>query len=169
MFNRRRDFQENPNSFLPSPEVLAGYEKMAPGATKELMEMVKKEQEHRHKWQNRYLESYNFTYRFGQVMGAFYMLGLLYMMFNLIVMKEIKFSIVLMCFTIIIVFIGMLTTRGERAHMRKRPRKELINTGGRKTGNRPTSPQSRPSHHSSSSDRSAHHRSSNSSERRPRQ
>lgn len=54
---------------LPPPEVLEAYEKISPGATKQLMVMAQIEQKHRHAWEDAYLIRQTKSYRMGQLFG----------------------------------------------------------------------------------------------------
>jgi uncharacterized membrane protein len=73
----------NSYNILPSSRILEEYEAIAPGSVGKLVDMAKKEQEHRHSWQDRYLNSHNITYRSGQLFGAVYNLLLLYVIYDL--------------------------------------------------------------------------------------
>ena len=89
-------------SLLPPPELLERYELIQKGLSKEFLDLVKKEQEHRHRMQNKYL----FHFRIGQIFGASFLLYVIYGIFNLIKEgKLIPAYCTLGIFAIIILFI----------------------------------------------------------------
>ena len=54
---------------LPDPEILAEYERIVPGTTKQLLRMAQAEQKHRHAWEDSYLIRQTKSYRTGQLFG----------------------------------------------------------------------------------------------------
>ena len=52
--------QEKKETLLPPPELLERYEGISKGLSKDLVELVKKEQEHRHKLQDKYLAHFRY-------------------------------------------------------------------------------------------------------------
>lgn len=73
------NMQEKRETLLPPPELLERYENISKGLSKELIELVKKEQEHRHKLQDKYL----MHFRIGQIFGAIFLLYIISMIFEL--------------------------------------------------------------------------------------
>ncbi len=73
------NIQEKKETLLPPPELLERYENISKGLSKELLELVKKEQEHRHKLQDKYL----IHFRIGQIFGAIFLLYIVSMIFEL--------------------------------------------------------------------------------------
>ena len=71
--------QEKRETLLPPPELLERYENISKGLSKELLDLVKKEQEHRHKLQDKYL----MHFRIGQIFGAIFLLYIISMIFEL--------------------------------------------------------------------------------------
>lgn len=71
--------QEKKDSLLPPPELLERYEGISKGLSKNLIELVKKEQLHRQKLQNKYL----MHFRLGQLFGSIFLIYVIYMIFNL--------------------------------------------------------------------------------------
>jgi len=72
----RKNFSR-PNQILPPVSVLEQYEELVPGSMEKIVDMVDVEQDHRHRWENRALTAYIFSYRLGQVLGFFYILAIL--------------------------------------------------------------------------------------------
>lgn len=54
---------------LPPPSILENIEQVSPGSVAILMDMAEREQEHRHDWENRYLQEYIRTHKRGQLFG----------------------------------------------------------------------------------------------------
>ena len=71
--------QEKKETLLPPPELLERYESISKGLSKDLVELVKKEQEHRHKLQDKYL----MHFRCGQFFGALFLIVVIYLIFDL--------------------------------------------------------------------------------------
>lgn len=71
--------QEKKETLLPPPELLERYESISKGLSKDLVELVKKEQEHRHKLQDKYL----MHFRCGQFFGALFLVVVIYLIFDL--------------------------------------------------------------------------------------
>ena len=70
--------QEKKETLLPPPELLERYESISKGLSKDLVELVKKEQEHRHKLQDKYL----MHFRCGQFFGALFLIAVIYLVFD---------------------------------------------------------------------------------------
>jgi uncharacterized membrane protein len=81
--NRSNQVRSSHN-LLPSPRVLENYEDIAPGSVNKLIEMTKKEQEHRHAWQDKYLRFHNVSYKTGLIFGFIYNMALLALIYDLI-------------------------------------------------------------------------------------
>lgn len=71
--------QEKKEILLPPPELLERYESISKGLSKDLVEIIKKEQMHRHELQDKYL----MHFRFGQFFGAVFLIFVIYMIFDL--------------------------------------------------------------------------------------
>lgn len=71
--------QEKRETLLPPPELLEKYENISKGLSKDLVELVKKEQLHRHKLQDKYL----MHFRLGQIFGSLFLVYTIYMIFDL--------------------------------------------------------------------------------------
>ncbi len=71
--------QEKKEILLPPPELLERYESISKGLSKDLVEIIKKEQIHRHKLQDKYL----LHFRLGQLFGACFLIYVIYMIFDL--------------------------------------------------------------------------------------
>ena len=119
--NNSRNIQSKSyHNLLPSPKVLEDYEDIAPGSTNKLLEMAKKEQEHRHSWQDKYLKFHSFSYKIGLLFGFIYNVGLLVLIFNLI--KQGNHSLALKLFiinTAMIIFAIIVTSIERKITTRK--------------------------------------------------
>ncbi|MCE3255106.1 MAG: putative rane protein [Rickettsiaceae bacterium] len=138
--NRGNDGQRgrNSNSSLPSPRVLENYENIAPGSTNKLIEIAKKEQEHRHSWQDKYLKFHNFSYRGGMIFSFIYNLALLALIFDLV--KQGKTSLALKFFIInaaLIAFAIVVTAVERKVTTRKPPRR--MNQARKNSNRQPSS------------------------------
>jgi len=71
--------QEKKELLLPPPELLERYESISKGLSKDLVDIVKKEQLHRHKLQDKYL----MHFRYGQIFGSLFLIYIVYMIFDL--------------------------------------------------------------------------------------
>lgn len=108
-----------------------------------LSELIKKEQDHRHKWQEKYLRSYNLTFRFGQFFGLIYNIILLGLIYNLIRDGEKDLALKLFTLNIAIIAFALLVTSIERRVLSKKPLRR--NDGGNRFhNNRNRRPSSRP-------------------------
>lgn len=126
--NNRRPFNSNPNqnaqNILPPSRVLESYEAIAPGSVNKLFDMAKKEQEHRHSWQNKYLKSHNFSYRTGQVFGLVYNLALLALIYVLVGNGQQDLALKLFVANIALIVLILVVTSVERkVSARKPPRR----------------------------------------------
>lgn len=112
------------HNLLPSPRVLESYEDIAPGSVNKLLELAKKEQDHRHSWQDKYLKFHNFSYKTGLVFGFVYNVALLFLIFNLV--KQGDKSLALKLFvinTFLIIFAIIVTAVERKITTRKPPRR----------------------------------------------
>lgn len=57
------------SAVLPSPTTLESYEEIKPGMVDELMELIKKEQHHRHLLEKKAINSQAYTTRIGQILA----------------------------------------------------------------------------------------------------
>ena len=96
--NQGSQNSRNASNILPSSRVLESYEDIAPGSVNKLIDMAKKEQEHRHAWQDKYLRFHSFSYKTGLIFGFIYNVALLYLIYDLI--KEGNQSLALKLFII---------------------------------------------------------------------
>ncbi len=64
----RSSFRRN-SEFLPSPEVLEGYNYVVEGSAARILGMFEAEQKHRHEWENKALSTHTFSTILGQILG----------------------------------------------------------------------------------------------------
>jgi len=76
---QERKDSERKETLLPPPELLERYEEISKGLSKDLVELVKNEQNHRHKLQDAYL----MHFRMGQAFGACFLLFVIYKIFEI--------------------------------------------------------------------------------------
>lgn len=136
------------HNLLPSPRVLETYEDIAPGSVNKLIEMTKKEQEHRHAWQDKYLRFHNFSYKTGLIFGFIYNMALLALIVDLI--KAGNQALALKLFVIntgLLAFAVVVTAIERKVTTRKPPRRTHNNSNrDRQPSSKPTaktSPQSK--------------------------
>lgn len=133
--NNRGNF--NSYNILPSARVLEEYENTASGSVNKLLEMAKKEQEHRHSWQDRYLKSHNIIYSLGQVFGFFYNVLLLYIIFKLIRSGDTTSAIKIFLINTLLIIAAIIITFTERKLTTRKPPRRGGNQG---EGNRNQQP-----------------------------
>jgi uncharacterized membrane protein len=122
--NRGRDNKRtgrNPYNMLPSSKVLESYEAIAPGSVQKLIDMAKKEQDHRHSWQDKYLKFHNLSYRFGQFFGIIYNFALLFLVIHLIKIEEKSLAIKLFSINAGLIVFAILVTFVERKLITRKP------------------------------------------------
>jgi len=66
----REAFRRN-SEFLPSPELLEGYDYVVEGSAARILTMFEGEQKHRHDWENNALKTHTFSTLLGQILGFF--------------------------------------------------------------------------------------------------
>ncbi len=59
------------SEFMPSPELLEGYDYVVEGSAARILVMFESEQKHRHTWENDALKTHTFSTILGQVLGFF--------------------------------------------------------------------------------------------------
>jgi uncharacterized membrane protein len=59
------------SEFLPSPELLEGYDYVVEGSAARILQMFEAEQKHRHAWEVNALKTHSFSTILGQVLGFF--------------------------------------------------------------------------------------------------
>jgi uncharacterized membrane protein len=122
--NNPNNNQRNHHNLLPSPRILEDYENIAIGSTNKLLEMAKKEQEHRHSWQDRYLKFHSFSYKIGLLFGFIYNVGLLALIYDLIKQDNQSLALKLfVCNTVLIAFAIVVTYIERKVTSRKPPRR----------------------------------------------
>lgn len=143
--NRRPSYNSNSDrtgqNILPSSRVLEGYESVSPGSVNKLLDMAKKEQEHRHSWQDKYSKSHNFSYRAGQLFGLIYNLALLVLIFVLVKNDDKDLALKLFIANAILIILALIVTSIERkVSARKPPRRNNYRSGS----NRPARVETKP-------------------------
>ena len=120
----RSNNRDNSHNILPPSRVLESYEDIAPGSVNKLLELAKKEQEHRHSWQDRYLKFHSFSYKTGLVFSFLYSIAFLAMIFALIKSGEKSLALKLfVVYAALVVFAIVVTTVERKITTRKPPRR----------------------------------------------
>ena len=114
--------QEKKETLLPPPELLERYEGISKGLSKDLVELVKKEQEHRHKLQDKYLAHF----RYGQIFGSAFLIFVLYIIFDLAKYGYAKTAYGLaIIFGVLIIFILMQYKKDKLNAVRNANKKNI--------------------------------------------
>jgi len=92
-----------------------------------LSELTKREQEHRHQWQDKFLKLNNTTFRAGQLFGLIYNLALLYLVYDLIQNGEKDLALKIFTLNIAIIAFALLVTTVERKILSRKPRRRNFN------------------------------------------
>lgn len=125
--NNRSNFSNY--NLLPPARILGEYENIAPGSVNKLLEMAKKEQEHRHSWQDRYLKSHGAIYRLGQIFGFAYNVLLLYIIFKLVRNGDTASAIKIFAVNALLIIAAIIITFTERKITTKKPPRRTSNQG----------------------------------------
>lgn len=96
-----------------------------------LTDLAKKEQAHRHQWQDKYLQLNNSTFRAGQIFGLIYNLALLYLVYDLIQDGEKILALKIFALNIAIIGFALLVTMVERKILSRKPPRRSFNNRGR--------------------------------------
>lgn len=86
-------------------------------------ELARKEQDHRHKWQDNYLKNNTFTFRSGQVFGFIYNMAVLALVYDLIQKEQQDLAIKIFFGNIALIIIALLITTVERRIAGRKPRR----------------------------------------------
>lgn len=106
--------QERKDSLLPPPEILTKYEEL--GIGEDLIDLVQKEQEHRHNLQKKYLKAY----RTGQLFSYILSLLFLYGIFILVKLDYVREAYVIMgLFVVLIIAITLIIRLDKKPSSRK--------------------------------------------------
>lgn len=106
--------QERKDSLLPPPEILTKYEEL--GIGEDLIDLIQKEQEHRHNLQKKYLKAY----RTGQLFSYLLSLVFLYGIFKLVKLDYVREAyIILSLFTVLIIAVTLIIRFDKKPNSRK--------------------------------------------------
>ena len=113
--------QDKKEMLLPPAELLERYDNISKGLSKELVSLILKEQEHRHKIQNQYL----MHFRLGQIFGASFLIYIIYKIFELIKNNQNNVAYTLIgVFGFLIVLI-LYQYRKDKLHIIDRNNREI--------------------------------------------
>ncbi len=129
--NGRPANQRTSHNLLPSSRVLESYEDIAPGSVNKLIEMTKKEQEHRHAWQDKYLRFHNISYKSGLIFGFIYNIALLVLISNLIKVGNQSLALKLFIVNASLIAFAVIVTAIERRITTRKPPRRTYNNSNR--------------------------------------
>jgi hypothetical protein len=90
-------------------------------------ELIRKEQDYRHQWQDKYLRSNIFSFRLGQAFGLIYNLALLCLVYDLIQDGEKGLALKIFALNAAIIAFALLVTSIERRVLSKKPPRRMRN------------------------------------------
>ena len=105
------------------------------------LNLIKKEQDYRHKWQDKYTKSTTTTFRLGQICGLTYNLAFLYLVYDLAQDGERALALKIFILNLVIIAFGLLVTSVERKILFRKPARKSRNDNKRL--NRNNNPQNR--------------------------
>lgn len=133
--NKKHQREPRSNNTLYPARILEQYENIESGSANRLLDLAKKEQDHRHSWQDRYLKFHNFSYKAGLVCGFIYNIALLALIYKLIEGDKPKLALKLFVVNAILIAFALIVTYVERKiTTRKPPRRNF--GGGQVKGNK---------------------------------
>lgn len=94
-----------------------------------LFELTKKEQEHRHQWQDKYLKNNGTFFRLGQVFGLIYNLAILYVVFELAKAGEKTLALKIFALNIALIVFALIFTSIERKISSRKPQRRNGRSG----------------------------------------
>lgn len=101
-----------------------------------LATLTKKEQDYRHKWQDKFIKTSSTTFRLGQFFGLIYNLAILYVVYDLIQLGEKSLAIKIFALNLALIAFAVLVTSIERKILTRKPaRKTRDNKRNFKTNN----------------------------------
>ncbi len=86
-----------------------------------LSDLVRKEQDYRHKWQDKFLKSHILSFRLGQFFGFVYNIALLYITYDLIKSGEKKLAVIIFASNIMLIVFALIVTKIERKIINRKP------------------------------------------------
>lgn len=118
----RDNFQERNKThslLLPPPAMLESYEELSPGITEKLIDIVKKEQGHRQKWEDSYLKIMARNIFFGQLIAFIFSCLVLYFTIDLAKGNNTTVaSTIFICWAVLFIIINI-------SFRRKKPRRHV--------------------------------------------
>lgn len=84
-------------------------------------DLIKKEQEYRHQWQDKFLRTHNLTFRMGQFFGLIYNSAVLYLVYDLIKSGDKKLALQIFLANLAIIAFSLLVTAIERRVISRKP------------------------------------------------
>lgn len=84
-------------------------------------DLIKKEQDYRHKWQDKFIKSNTLTFRLGQVFGLVYNLAVLYVVYTLIQDGEKTLALKIFAANLALIAFAILVTGVERKVLNRKP------------------------------------------------
>ena len=100
-----------------------------------ISELTKKEQDYRHKWQDKFIRTSTSTFRLGQVFGLIYNLAVLYLVYDLVQDGEKDLALKIFVLNIGIIAFALLVTSVERKVLTRKPARKSRDRNFKGRGN----------------------------------
>ena len=114
MISNNLNNENRKDSILPPPEILVKYEEL--GIGEDLIDLIKKEQQHRHLLQKKYARAY-FC---GQMFSFILSMTFIYELFKLVRMEYIKEAYILFALFAILIIVITIILRSEKRSIQRR-------------------------------------------------
>lgn len=110
---KHRTTNHQNKTLFPSPSMLESYEEVFPGFTKELMELVKKEQEQRTGWTHNYFKLVNSSIKFGQFLA--FLFSVIILIVSLYLFKNNSYITGLTLFITWFIFLFLMNSKIKKS------------------------------------------------------
>ena len=107
-------------TLFPSPSILESYEEIFPGFTKELIDLVKKEQEERKNWTNHYFKLVNSSIKFGQFLA--FLFSIIVLIASLYLFKNKSGGIASILFITWFTFLFLINAKVKKSNYQEKSR-----------------------------------------------
>ena len=114
MINNNLNNENRKDSILPPPEILVKYEEL--GIGEDLIDLIKKEQQHRHLLQKKYAR----IYFCGQIFSFILSMTFIYEIFKLVRMEYVKEAYILSGLFFVLIILVAIILRSEKKNTQRR-------------------------------------------------
>lgn len=108
-FDELENYNKISDGILPSPAILESYEEISPGFVEKIVDVIKKEQEHRHQFEQNQLKSYQETLKFSKYIVISAIIG------SIFVVGDIPIVALYLC---TFLFVLIINIRSHKAYQR---------------------------------------------------